>query len=146
MRTHRFRLVAFAIGLGIALTISTAPAPAAVDMVAGPRHIVTGTGVADCNAKAKTALNAVLTNAFEAVAGTGEWIAYGVLNAIGKPEAAAAVHCYPLDNGYLVTFTCAVQLPTSTNLTANDLCTKLDTAFGAKAAAFQRTTNGGSAR
>ncbi len=56
-------------------------------------------------------MNAVLQNASE-VDDTGEWKATGSVDASGNSFAAAAVHCYPLsDNSYVVTFTCAAQVP-----------------------------------
>jgi hypothetical protein len=53
---------------------------------------------------------------------------------LGNSLAAAAVHCYPADTGYVVTFTCAVQAPPYQD-SANGLCTKLATAFDTKATA-----------
>ena len=120
------------LAVGIALTIGLMPAPlpAALDMVIGARQVVKSEPISSCNTKARTALNAVLVDAAEVGAGdTGEWKAYGTPDASGHSSAAAAIHCYPLDDGYVVTFTCAVQVPPNTD-SANTLCGKLSQAFG----------------
>ncbi|HVA32619.1 MAG TPA: hypothetical protein VNG31_00635 [Candidatus Baltobacteraceae bacterium] len=132
--TFRYR-PAIVIGVLIgAVVASTASAPAEVDMVVGARHLVANAPLADCSTKAKAALNSVLINAFETGTGTGEWLGYGPPDANGHATAAAAIHCYPIDTGYVVTITCAVQLPPNP-ITAADLCAKLDTALGATTAA-----------
>jgi hypothetical protein len=104
-------------------------APAALDMVVGAQTVVKGQPLSSCNAKAKDALNTALQNASE-VDDTGEWKASGAPDASGNSFAAAAVHCYPLDdNSYVVTFTCAAQVPPNPD-TANAICTKVTAAFG----------------
>lgn len=114
----------------LTLGATTLPAPAALDMAVGARKVVKNQPVSGCNAAAKTALDSVLQDASEIGSGdTGEWRAYGPADSSGHSSAAAAVHCYPTDDGYVVTFTCAVQTPPSTD-TASALCTKLATAFG----------------
>lgn len=115
------------------------PSSAALDMVVGARQIVKNEPLSACNTKAKNALNTLLQDAAEVGGGdTGEWKAYGKYDASGYASAAAAIHCYPVDTGYVVTFTCAVQMPPSAD-TAASLCDKLTAAFGGgKAAAMQR--------
>ena len=126
-RTNRYRLGFFAVALALNVAVCTARAPADLYMTVGERRVVQNEQVADCSTKAKNALNTVLTNAFEAGDGTGQWLAYG-----GPDNSeAAAIHCYPLDNGYSVTFTCTVQVPPSPSMAA-DLCTKLSAAFAPK--------------
>jgi len=98
------------------------------------KKIVKGEPLSSCNDKAKAALNAVLENALEVGGDTGEWRASAAPDSSGSSSAAAAVHCYPVDTGYLVTFTCAVQAPPYQD-SANGLCTKLATAFDTKATA-----------
>jgi len=137
-RTHRYRLVLFAVALITSVAFSTARAPADLYMTVGQKLAVQSEPVSDCSTKAKNALNTVLANAFEAGDGTGQWLAYG-----GPDNSeAAAIHCFPLDNGYVVTFTCTVQVPPSPSM-GNDLCTKLSAAFGAKQASYNARTLGG---
>jgi hypothetical protein len=130
------RAALLAVVVAVMLGASTAPSRAAIDMAVGPRQVVKSGTVAECNTKAKSALNAVLQDAAEIGTGdTGEWLAYGPADASGHSSSGAAVHCYPLDNGYFVTFTCAVQVAPNTD-TASALCSKLAAAFAARAAAF----------
>ncbi len=87
------------------------PAPAAVDMSVGIRHVSPDGSAEECGAKAKAALSAFLQGASEPTPGSGEWIATAQNPQAGAVTAAATVRCYPLSKGYVVTFTCAVQLP-----------------------------------
>lgn len=129
-RTSRYRVAALAVGFALAFGLSGSKAPAALDMIVGARKVVKGGTVSSCNSKAQSALNSVLQNALEVGTGdTGEWKAYGAPDASGNSFAAAAVHCYPLDDGYLVTFTCAAQVPPNAD-SASVLCGKIATAFG----------------
>jgi hypothetical protein len=100
-------------------------------MYVGARQVVKNQPVSACNSSAKNALNSVLQGAAEIGTGdTGEWKAYGPPDSSGNSFAAAAIHCYPLDeSGYVVTFTCAAQVPPNAD-TANALCSKLTAAFG----------------
>lgn len=134
-RTFDCRLTLLIAAFACALGASSAPAPAALDMYVGARTVVPNEPVADCSAKAKNALNAVLQNAFEAGEGTGQWLAYGPPDYSGHANATAAIHCYPVDNGYVVTFTCAVDVPPNPD-SASALCAKLTAAFGGKTAAL----------
>jgi hypothetical protein len=137
-RTSRYRLASFAVALTLNVALLTAAAPAEIEMVIGTRTTVANEPVSDCSAKAKTALNAVLQNAFEAGDGTGQWLAYGPLDSSGHSSATAAIHCYPVDNGYYVTLTCAVEVPPNPD-TATSLCTKLAAAFPAQKTASVAT-------
>jgi hypothetical protein len=131
-KTFRTRSTVLAVGLALTFGLGGARAPAALDLNAGAREVVKNEPVSDCNAKAKSALNAVLQNAAEIGSGdTGEWRAYGAPDSTGNSFAAAAVHCYPLDDvsGYLVTFTCAAQTPPNPDA-ANAICEKLAASFG----------------
>lgn len=132
-KTFRTRAVMLAVGLALAFTLAGRPASAALDMVVGTRNVVKNEPVSNCNTKAKDALNAVLSNASEVVGvgDTGEWKAYGAPDTSGNSFAAAAIHCYPLDevSGYLVTFTCAAQTPPNPD-TASAICAKIAAAFG----------------
>jgi hypothetical protein len=114
----------FCTALIAALAASALPAAADLQTVIGARATVTGESVATCGAKAKTALDTVLSGAFESESGSGEWLAYGGTDT----SQAAAVHCYTVGNGYVVTFTCAAQIPPSLQ-TASVLCDKLAAAF-----------------
>lgn len=125
----KIRAALFAAGCALALGAATLPAPAALDLAVGARRVVKNQPVSSCNAAAKSALNSVLADAAEVGSGdTGEWRAYGPPDSAGHSSAAAAVHCYPLDDGFVVTFTCAVETPPSTD-TASALCSKLATGF-----------------
>lgn len=131
---HRAGLCAVALAAGSLL--ATAPALADLQTVVGARTVVTGEPVATCGVKAKAALDSVLQNAFETDTGSGEWLAYGAPDRSGNDTSAAAIHCYPVGAGYVVTFTCAAQVPPNPD-TAATICTKLVAAFpGAKAAAW----------
>ncbi|MBV8499717.1 MAG: hypothetical protein JO003_10745 [Candidatus Eremiobacteraeota bacterium] len=94
-----------------AVVLCGIPAPAAVDLSVGIRHVSPDGSAQECSEKARTALSAFLQNASESSAGSGEWIASGQNPRAGAVTAAATVRCYPLAKGYVVTFTCAVQLP-----------------------------------
>jgi hypothetical protein len=134
IRTSRTRVALVGSAIALAFGTLAAPASASLDMAIGARKVVKSEPISSCNQKAKTALNSLLENASEIGEGTGEWKAYAAPDHTGNPPAAAAVHCYPIDNGYVVTFTCAVQSPPYQD-TAAGLCTKLATAFDAKATA-----------
>jgi hypothetical protein len=135
-KTSNYRFALFMAAFAFAFGTSATPAPAALDMYVGARTAVQNEPIADCSTKAKNALNTVLQNAFEAVEGTGQWLAYGPPDYAGHPNATAVIHCFPVDTGYVVTFTCAVDVPPNPD-TASALCAKLAAAFGGgKSAAF----------
>lgn len=126
----KIRAALVAVGCAAALGAATLPAAAALDMAVGARTVVKNQPVSTCNTSAKNALTTVLKTADEVGNGdTGEWRAYGLYDSDDHPSVAAAVHCYPLDNGFVVTFTCAAEVPPSTD-TASALCSKIATAFG----------------
>ena len=128
-KTFCNRLLVLAVGVALAVGASTTRAPAALDVYVGARKVVKGQPVSACNAGAATALNAVLQNATEMGTGdTGEWKALGAPDSSGNSFAAAAIHCYPLDDGYLVTFTCAAQVPPNAD-SASAICDKVTAAF-----------------
>jgi len=134
MRTWCTRVALFGAAFALAFGVLATPASAGVDLAVGAKKVVKGEPLSSCNDKAKIALNAVLENALEVGGDTGEWRASAAPDSQGNSSAAAAVHCYPVDTGYVVTFTCAVQAPPYQD-SANGLCTKLATAFDAKATA-----------
>ncbi len=96
-------------------------APASVDISVGVRHVSPDGSLADCGAKAKSSLDAFLQGAAESSPGGGDWMAQAQNGLAGTPTATAVVRCYALPKGYVVTFTCAVQLPDNP-YGANDLC------------------------
>jgi hypothetical protein len=96
-------------------------APASVDISAGIRHVSPDGTLADCSDKAKTALDAFLQDAAETNSGSGDWVAHSQNGIAGSPTAIAAVRCYALAKGYVVTFTCTVELPDNP-YTASALC------------------------
>lgn len=108
------------------------PAPAAVEMSTGIRYVAETGSVDECSAKAKTALNTYLQGASESSPGSGEWIAFSRPGIAGTPVSAATVRCYPVAKGYVVTFTCAVQLPDSP-YGADALCLDVAHNFSGKA-------------
>src|SRR5579875_2188793 len=117
---HLFFLAPVAV---VALT--AAPALAAVDMYAGPPVTVAKAPLAECSTKAQTALDSALSGAVEIGTGTGMWVAKDAPDP--NTEASAAVHCFPAGDGYIVSFTCAVETGASTQ-TASDLCAKISKA------------------
>ena len=139
-RIFGYRLGIASAALAVCLAAIPAAAPAGLFVTIGPKHVVASEPIADCSSKAKAALTSILGSAYEAGDGTGEWLGYGNRDNSGKSSEAAAIHCYPMDTGYVVTITCAVEVPPNPVMAA-DLCSKLDTAFGAKTAALV-TSNG----
>jgi hypothetical protein len=97
------------------------PAHAAVDMSVGIRHVSPDGSEQECSTKAKAALSGFLQVATESSPGSGEWIATAQNPRAGAATAAATVRCYALSKGYVVTFTCAVQLPENP-FSADTLC------------------------
>lgn len=124
------RTLTIAAGLALALTLAPPTAFAALDVNVGAQKVVDGVAVGRCNASAKSALTSVLGNAVEIGTGdTGEWKGTAAPDSSGNSFAAAAIHCYPLDDGYVVTFTCAAQVPPYAD-SASAMCDKLGSAFG----------------
>ena len=143
-RVNRFAL--FSAACAVAFGMMTTTSPAALDFVVGARTVVKSEPVSNCNAQARKTLDAVLQDAAEVGSGdTGEWRAYAAADASGHSSAAAAIHCYPLDDGYLATFTCAVEVPRNPD-SATALCTKLAAAFGSKSAALAAPARAGRPR
>jgi hypothetical protein len=136
-KTPRYRVATAGLIFAFAFALANAAAPAALDVFVGARNVVANEPISACSSQARNALNAVLQNAFEAGQGTGQWLAYGPADSSGHSSATAAIHCFPLDSGYVVTFTCAVDIPPNPD-SASALCAKLATAFGAKTAALAR--------
>ena len=128
-RVPRYCVAAFAAAVILDFALVSTAASAAVDMSIGNKTVVQSGPLSQCSAKAKSALNSVLQSAFEAGAGTGQWLAYGPADSSGSSSVAAAIHCFPVDKGYVATFTCAVEIPPSPD-SASALCTKLTSAFG----------------
>ena len=116
----------------LGLVLVQTPANAALDMVAGARGTAVNAPSTECNTKAKAALGSVLLNPFEAGEGTGQWMANGPADSDGQTHAAAALHCFPVGKGYVVTLACAVERPNSTE-SATDLCGRIEQAFGTDA-------------
>lgn len=131
--TYLTRFGLFAAVFAMQVAWCTASAPAALEMAAGLRTVVQNAPVSECSTKAQAALNANLQNAFETAPGVGIWLAYGPYDAAGHASAAAAIHCFPVDTGYVVTFTCSVEIPPSL-FSAAQLCTAIWTSFSGKTA------------
>ncbi len=127
------RRVVFATVLSVAAVVCYAAASASVDMATGIRYVINNATIDDCNRKAEAALNAYLQGVSEASPGSNEWIAYGPTADRGQDtSASAAVHCYPVGNGYVVTFDCSVQLPNNP-YDASSLCLDIAHTFAGKA-------------
>ncbi|MBV8374776.1 MAG: hypothetical protein JO302_04640 [Candidatus Eremiobacteraeota bacterium] len=118
--------------LGIGSIGSMGTAIAGVDMSVGIRYVINPGTVDQCSAKAKSALNAYLQNATEKTPGSGQWQAYGPPNKSGQTTAAAIVRCSTVGQGYVVTFTCAVESPGNA-FGADDLCHDIAHNFSGKA-------------
>jgi hypothetical protein len=133
-RRSRYRAAVLPFAFAVVFGLSGAKSPAALDMSVGARKVVNDQPVSACNSAAKSALNSVLQDAQELGGeGSGEWQGYGAADAsAGGSTASAAIHCYPVGGGYVVTFTCAAQVPPYSD-SAAALCTKLAAAFDAKA-------------
>lgn len=127
--TRAYRVLLIGVSLLVAFGFSAVKAPAALDMAVGAREVIKGP-VSACNDAAKAALEAVLQNPLEA-GETGQWEAT-TADSVNGTTAGAAIHCYPMGDSYLVTFTCAAQVPPYPD-TAGALCTKLNAAFDSHA-------------
>jgi hypothetical protein len=121
LNAHKRRAALFAFSLLVGLVWCSATAPAAVDLSVGIRHVSPDGSSADCGAKAVESLKAFLEGASESSPGSGDWLAHSSNGVAGTPTATAVVRCYALSKGYVVTFTCAVQLPDNP-YTADALC------------------------
>ncbi len=96
-------------------------APAAVDFSVGIRYVSDTGSLSECSAKAKQSLDAFLLGTSESSPGSGDWSAHSANGVNGTPTATAVVRCFGLARGFVVTFTCAVQLPDNP-FTADALC------------------------
>jgi len=105
----------------VAIVLCSSQAPAALDFSVGIRYVSDTGSTSECSAKAQQSLNAFLQGASESSPGSGDWIAHSQNGVNGTPTASAVVRCFGLSHGYVVTFTCAVQLPDNP-YTANALC------------------------
>ena len=129
-RISRNRVTVLAVAFALVFGSATTKSSAALDVFVGARKVVNGQSETLCNANAKSALSAVLQDVSEVGSGdTGEWKAASAPDSSGNSFAGAAIHCYPLDSGYLVMFTCAAQVPPNQD-TASALCAKITAAFG----------------
>ncbi len=124
-RTFASRIAVFAVALALAMGSSAFAATGALDVSAGLRHLEPSGSIDDCNAKAKTALNANLENA---ASGGGASLAYGPRDSSGRASAGAVINCYPVGNGYVANFSCSVVVPPSL-FSADDLCKRIYATF-----------------
>lgn len=123
----------FAVALALGTAACVAVASAAVVMSTGIRYVVPTAATPDeCSAKAQKALSAYLQSPSEPTAGSGEWLAFGPIGGVGPATAASVVSCYPVGKGYVVTFTCVVQLP-GNPYAADALCLDVAHNFSGKA-------------
>lgn len=124
-RAHRFTLAL----LG-ALAVTATMAAAKLELTSGIRYVVADQPVSQCNTKAQTALNAYLSNVTETPEGSGNWTGSGPKGTT-QNTARAVVRCYPVDKGYVATFTCAIQTPPNP-YTAEILCLDVAHNFAGK--------------
>ena len=106
---RRATLTAIAVLAGMVWCSSGAPA--SLDIASGIRYVSPDGSLSDCSTKAKASLEVFLQGATEQGAGSGDWSAYSQNGPSGTPTATAVVRCYALPKGFVVTFTCVVQLP-----------------------------------
>jgi hypothetical protein len=144
VRTFPYRPVLFAVALALDIAFCAAPAPAAIDVAIGDQRVVQNQPVSDCETRAENALRTLLQTPSEGGGGT-EFMALAPVQPPATPPTAGAIHCFPLDKGYLVTFECAVEIPPSAT-SASDFCTKLEAAFDASQSADTDSAAAGSAR
>jgi hypothetical protein len=138
--TPRFRLAFFTVAFGAFSLLCTTAAPAALDMAIGTKKTVQNQTDNDCNARAQSALTAVIARPDQI--NPGEWRAISQVQPPATPPQAASIHCFPDGSGYFATFECAVEIPPSA-MSAADLCTKLTAAFDAKTSAYDAGTSAG---
>lgn len=131
MALKRRRYWLFAAALVVVSLVCVTAAPAAVEMSTGIRYVIPNGSPADCSAKARAALNAYLKDATEPNTGSGEWIAEGPIGAVGPTTAGATVRCFPVGKGYVVTFTCVVEVPANP-YAADALCLDVAHSFSGK--------------
>lgn len=105
------RVVLAALALSIGALCAGGNATASVAISTGIRHVSPDGSLAECSAKAKTSLEAFLQNVAETSPGSGDWTGTRQNPQLGAATSTAAVRCYPLTKGYVVTFICAVQVP-----------------------------------
>ena len=136
IRSPRFFVGALAAAAVLTAVLAPNPAIASIDMVAGARGSTVNASDDACSASAKAALTTTLGHpAIEAGAGTGQWLGFGANDTNGNPTASAAIHCFPVDKGYVVTLTCATERAAGAE-NATDLCARVEKAFVTPAAGF----------
>jgi hypothetical protein len=144
VRTFSYRPALFAVALALNVAVCAAPAPAAIDIATGDQRVVQNQPLSDCTARAQHALQTLLQAPSIGGGGT-EFMALAPVTPPATPPTAGAIHCFPLDKGYLVTFECAVEIPPSAT-SAADFCTKLVAAFDASQSAWTTGGTGEDAR
>lgn len=116
--------------LALAMGATALRAPAALDMALGDRKVVENQPVSACDASARTALTQVVDNATE-IGASSQWVGAAPATGPDGITATAVIHCVGTGSGYIVTFTCATQVPPNSD-SAGALCAKLSAAFGAQ--------------
>lgn len=141
MRPPAIRYPRFFVGALVATAILTAllgpsPARASIDMAVGARGSAVNASSDACSASANAALTTAMGHpAVEAGTGTGQWLGFGANDSNGNPTASAAIHCYPVGTGYVVTVTCATERGAGSE-TAAALCARIEKAFVTPTAGF----------
>ena len=131
MTSSVLRQIGVALG-GFALCMSATAmrAPAALDMAIGDHRVVENQPVTACDAAAKAALTSVVNDATE-IGSSSQWVGTAPASGPDGSVATAVIHCIAVGTGYLVTFTCATQVPPNPD-SASALCAKLSSAFEGK--------------
>lgn len=119
-----------ATAMALALSATALRAPAALDMAIGDRKVVDNQPVTACDAAAKAALTQVVNDATE-IGSSSQWVGAAPPAGPDGTVATAVIHCVAVGSGYLVTFTCATQVPPNPD-SASALCAKLSAAFGSR--------------
>lgn len=111
MVKHVGRLALIAIAAIVASLACGSNASAGVEISTGIRYVGTGP-ITECSTKAQSALSTYMQDPTEVKPGSGDWLAFGPKGQVGAPTSSAAARCYPLPaGGYVITFTCVVQIP-----------------------------------
>jgi hypothetical protein len=132
----RFFVSALAAIAILTAVLGPSQARAAIDMVSGAQGTATNATDDACSASAKAALTTAMGHpAIEAGAGTGQWLGFGANDSNGNPTVSAAIHCFTVGKGYVVTVTCAAERAAGAE-SATDLCARVEKAFATPAGGF----------
>jgi len=124
------RIAVVTAGFALSMSATGLRAPAALDMALGGHKMVENQPVSACDAAAKAALTSAVGDATE-IGSSSQWVGAAPATGPDGTVATAVIHCIAVGGGYLVTFTCATQVPPNPD-SASALCAKLSAAFEGK--------------